>query len=102
MSRFRRNFVEEYSDGEIVTCLDNSKQSNDRQFATIMFDIDFFKQVNDNYGHAGGDAAVLQLHERGVKKDSASAKRGGAVAEMENGELRCAPITHIIMSSPSK
>ena len=41
--------------------MDNSKQSKDRQFATIMFDIDFFKQVNDNYGHAGGDAVLVSF-----------------------------------------
>ena len=41
--------------------MDNSKQSNDRHFATIMFDIDFFKQVNDNYGHAGGDAVLISF-----------------------------------------
>ena len=41
--------------------MDNSKQSNDRQFATIMFDIDFFKQVNDNYGHGGGDAVLISF-----------------------------------------
>ena len=41
--------------------MDNSKKSKDRQFATIMFDIDFFKQVNDNYGHAGGDAVLISF-----------------------------------------
>ena len=41
--------------------MDNSKQANDREFATIMFDIDFFKQVNDNYGHAGGDAVLISF-----------------------------------------
>ncbi len=41
--------------------MDNSKQSKDRQFATIMFDIDFFKQVNDSYGHAGGDAVLISF-----------------------------------------
>ena len=41
--------------------MENSKQSKDRQFATIMFDIDFFKQVNDNYGHAGGDAVLISF-----------------------------------------
>ena len=41
--------------------MDNSKQAKDRQFATIMFDIDFFKQVNDNYGHAGGDAVLISF-----------------------------------------
>ena len=41
--------------------MENSQQSKDRQFATIMFDIDFFKQVNDNYGHAGGDAVLVSF-----------------------------------------
>ena len=41
--------------------MDNSRQSKDRQFATIMFDIDFFKQVNDSYGHAGGDAVLISF-----------------------------------------
>ncbi len=41
--------------------MENSKKSKDRQFATIMFDIDFFKQVNDNYGHAGGDAVLISF-----------------------------------------
>jgi diguanylate cyclase (GGDEF)-like protein len=41
--------------------MDNSKQANDREFTTIMFDIDFFKQVNDNYGHAGGDAVLISF-----------------------------------------
>ena len=41
--------------------MDNSKQSKDREFTTIMFDIDFFKQVNDNYGHAGGDAVLISF-----------------------------------------
>ena len=41
--------------------MDKSKKSKDRQFATIMFDIDFFKQVNDKYGHAGGDAVLISF-----------------------------------------
>ena len=41
--------------------MENSKKSSDREFTTIMFDIDFFKQVNDNYGHAGGDAVLISF-----------------------------------------
>ena len=60
--------------------MDNSKQSKDRQFATIMFDIDFFKQVNDNYGHAGGDAVLIsfaQLLENEISSPNIVGRIGG-------------------------
>ena len=60
--------------------MDNSKQSKDRQFATIMFDIDFFKQVNDNYGHAGGDAVLIsfaQLLETEISSPNIVGRIGG-------------------------
>ena len=41
--------------------MDKANESQERQFTTIMFDIDFFKQVNDNYGHAGGDAVLISF-----------------------------------------
>ena len=41
--------------------MDKANESQERQFTTIMFDIDFFKQVNDNYGHAGGDAVLIEF-----------------------------------------
>ncbi|WP_197411172.1 tetratricopeptide repeat-containing diguanylate cyclase [Colwellia sp. TT2012] len=35
----------------------NAKQ----QFAMIIFDVDHFKQVNDSFGHAGGDIALKEI-----------------------------------------
>ena len=34
------------------------KRKDYKPFAIIVFDIDFFKNVNDTYGHAGGDEGL--------------------------------------------
>ncbi|KGJ94986.1 GGDEF domain-containing protein [Colwellia psychrerythraea] len=34
---------------------------NEQQFSMVMFDVDHFKQVNDNFGHSGGDIALKEL-----------------------------------------
>jgi len=33
----------------------------DRNFSIVMFDIDFFKKVNDNFGHDAGDAVLAAV-----------------------------------------
>lgn len=33
-------------------------------FSLVMFDLDFFKKVNDNYGHLGGDAVLVDIAQR--------------------------------------
>ena len=60
--------------------MENSKKSKDREFTTIMFDIDFFKQVNDNYGHAGGDAVLIsfaQLLQKEISSPNIVGRVGG-------------------------
>ncbi len=50
------------------------------QFGVLMFDIDFFKQVNDTHGHAAGDAvlhAVAQRVVRLVRAEDIVARYGG-------------------------
>ena len=49
-------------------------------FGALMFDIDHFKQVNDQYGHAAGDAvlhAVAQRVQRLVRAEDVLARYGG-------------------------
>jgi diguanylate cyclase (GGDEF)-like protein len=36
-------------------------QRYDRDLSLAMFDIDFFKQINDRYGHGAGDCALREL-----------------------------------------
>jgi len=46
----------------------------------IMLDIDFFKKVNDNYGHATGDAVLVALAEtcrRALRETDVAARLGG-------------------------
>lgn len=46
----------------------------------IMFDLDFFKQINDNHGHAAGDAVLLhiaQLCAATIREADIAARLGG-------------------------
>ncbi|MBP5246797.1 MAG: diguanylate cyclase [Fibrobacter sp.] len=46
----------------INECLKLYKE-NGPKFSLIMFDIDYFKRVNDNFGHKEGDTVILKLTE---------------------------------------
>ncbi|MFY3382699.1 diguanylate cyclase [Paracidovorax sp. MALMAid1276] len=51
----RRDFYEK-AEYEIARCLRSGQP-----FCVLMVDVDFFKKVNDEYGHAGGDDVLRQL-----------------------------------------
>jgi diguanylate cyclase (GGDEF)-like protein len=53
---------------------------NGKIFSLIMADFDFFKQINDNYGHAAGDqflVAVTQIFQSNLRKEDCCARWGG-------------------------
>ncbi len=52
-----------YANAHIGTTLDRS-QKDGRPIALLMIDIDHFKQVNDNYGHAAGDEVLQEISRR--------------------------------------
>ncbi len=50
------------------------------EFAVTVFDIDHFKEINDYYGHAGGDAVlnhVARILERQMRSEDLVARYGG-------------------------
>ncbi|HTQ35209.1 MAG TPA: diguanylate cyclase, partial [Stellaceae bacterium] len=65
--------------------------------ALMMFDVDHFKAVNDQYGHPGGDDALRQLADRalrGVRSIDLVARLGGEefVVVMPDTDLRAAVV----------
>jgi diguanylate cyclase (GGDEF)-like protein len=55
-----------------------------RELLLVMFDLDGFKQYNDSFGHAAGDAL---LHRMGRRLAAAAAQHSGAVYRMGGDEF---------------
>ena len=65
---------------EIVDKRMNSKRKEEKDFVLLMFDIDFFKKINDTYGHPVGDdvlKSLASLVQKNIRNDDLFARWGG-------------------------
>lgn len=78
-------------------------QRNDKPLCVLMMDIDFFKKINDTYGHDGGDAVLVEFANlllRNVRKEDIACRMGGEEfvlvlpdANLEQGAARAQKIS---------
>ena len=78
----------------LENAVSREKRKDYKSFAIIVFDIDFFKNVNDTYGHAGGDEvlkAFAKLLDSEITQPNQVGRIGGeeflAILYMENESL---------------
>ena len=72
---FNRKHLEDRLDAEVAFAT-----RHDAQLSVIIVDIDFFKKVNDTYGHQAGDAvlkSVAQTLQRTLRTEDLLARYGG-------------------------
>jgi len=72
---FNRRYLAEILDGEFFRA-----RRNNEYLSLIIVDIDYFKKVNDTYGHQNGDivlAAVASLAQRQLRAYDSAARYGG-------------------------
>lgn len=72
---YNRRFLEEY-----VSQLVSGSQRRKSPFTVLMLDLDFFKQVNDTYGHEAGDKVIKTLADtlmRNIRSSDMAVRYGG-------------------------
>lgn len=72
---FNRRYLTEILDGEFFRA-----RRNNEYLSLVIVDIDYFKKVNDTYGHQNGDivlAAVASLAQRQLRAYDSAARYGG-------------------------
>ncbi len=68
-----------YLDSHLAALLKRSR-ADDRPLAAAVIDIDFFKKVNDTYGHSAGDQVLREMAERlenSIRASDLVARLGG-------------------------
>ena len=73
---FNKRYLLEFLDREIARCARYA-----RPLALIMFDLDHFKRVNDEFGHLAGDYVLKRvadlIHKKHIRKEECFARYGG-------------------------
>ncbi|HFB53129.1 MAG TPA: GGDEF domain-containing protein [Sulfurimonas autotrophica] len=72
---YNRRFLEEFIEKFV-----KQAQRRNETYAVLMLDIDFFKQVNDTYGHDVGDTVIAQLGKvirQSVRESDLAIRYGG-------------------------
>ena len=88
-----RLHAELLADTDVLTSLNNRRaffnlgkqllhqaERSTMPIAVVMFDLDFFKQINDEYGHAAGDetlVAIARVAEQQIRSSDVLARIGG-------------------------
>ncbi|VTS07380.1 GGDEF domain-containing protein [Tuwongella immobilis] len=70
-----QRYLLEFLDREVVR-----SNRHDRPLSLVMFDIDWFKKINDEFGHLGGDFALRELANvvrHSVRREDLFARYGG-------------------------
>jgi diguanylate cyclase (GGDEF)-like protein len=91
---FNRRYIEQRLEDEITR-----SQRHGRALSAILFDLDEFKQVNDTYGHAAGDALLRAFAERlskATRGSDASARYGGDEFLVVLPECRPENVQHVL------
>jgi two-component system cell cycle response regulator len=73
---FNKRYLMEFLDREMARCLRYS-----RPLTVVMFDLDHFKRINDEYGHLAGDFVLKKvagtIQENTIRKEECFARYGG-------------------------
>lgn len=94
-----------------LAALDEAVARADRQSATVaMLDLDYFKRINDQHGHAAGDAALVTIAEmftRELRGEDMVARLGGEEfaillhgVDLTAGEATCERLRLAIEAQP--
>jgi len=72
---FNRRYLMDFLSREISRC-----RRHERPLSLLLFDIDGFKQINDRFGHSGGDVVlrtIVEVAREGVRREECLARFGG-------------------------